>query len=329
MTRKNILFAGHDFKFLDNFISSVRSQGWNVSIDRWFRHSRHNWLHSMYQLQRADVIFCEWGLGNAAWYGRNKRPGQLLLVRVHAQEVRGGYLAKVPKDKVDMFIFVSEHVRRTALRKGMVDEHNSLVIPNAVNTHRLALPKDRSAEKTVAMVGYVPMAKRLDRALDLIAALREREPEYRLILKGKKPEELKWLMLRDEEVDFFQRQTVRMRGEQLLESKAVQFSGFSSDMPSFYKGVGNIISMSDYESFHLGLAEGAASGATPTIFRWEGSEELYPSDWICDSIEEMAERIVHSSECPDNSAIEWVRERYDVDIVYEQLMNLLHRGTKP
>lgn len=323
--RKNVVFAGHDFKFLNGFIGFVRAQGWNVSIDRWFRHSRHNWLYSMYQLQRADVIFCEWGLGNAVWYGRNKRPGQLLVVRVHAQEVRGGYLSKVPKDKVDMFIFVSEHVRRTALSKGMVYAHNSLVIPNAVDTSAFALPKDRDASKAVAMVGYVPKAKRLDLALDLIIALREKAPEYRLILKGKRPEELKWLMLRTEEVGFFENQKARIHSEQLLESRAVEFSGFSSDMPTFYRSVGNIISLSDYESFHLGLAEGAASGATPTILRWEGSEDLYPSDWICGSVEEMVERIIRSPDCPNSHAIEWVRHRYDVSIVYEQLVNLMDR----
>lgn len=325
MSRKSVLFAGHDFKFLDGFISFVRSQGWNVSVDRWFRHSRHNWFHSMYQLRRADVIFCEWGLGNAVWYARNKRPGQLLFVRVHAQEVRGDYLAKVPKNKVDIFIFVAEHIRRAALSKGMVDEHNSLVIPNAVDTNALALPKSPNAKKTVAMVGFAPKAKRLDRALDLITALRERDPDFRLVLKGKKPEELKWLMLRPEEVDFFERQGLRMRKEHLLDSKAVEFSRFSSDMPNFYKGVGNIVSLSDYESFHLGLAEGAASGATPTIFRWQGSDDLYPADWICDSVEEMVERIVHSPECPNQDAIEWVLGNYDVGVVYEQLMNLLDR----
>ena len=105
----------------------------------------------------------------------------------------------------------------------------------------------------------------------------------------------------------------------------MEFSGFSSDMPTFYRSVGNIISLSDYESFHLGLAEGAASGATPTILRWEGSEDLYPSDWICGSLEEMVERIIRSSDCPNNHAIEWVRHRYDVSIVYEQLINLMDR----
>lgn len=327
--RKNVLFAGHDFKFLNDFISFVRAQGWNVSIDRWFRHSRHNWLHSMYQLRRADVIFCEWGLGNAVWYGRNKRPGQLLFVRVHSQEVRGNYLARVPKDKVDMFIFVSEHVRRAALSKGMVYPHNSVVIPNAIDTHGLALPKRADVERTVAMVGYVPKAKRLDRALDLITALREKDPEFRLILKGKRPDELKWLKLRTEEVEFFKQQKARICDEHMLERKAVEFSGFSTDMPSFYQGVSHIISLSDYESFHLGLAEGAASGATPTILRWEGSEELYPSDWICDSLGEMVERIISAPESVDSDAIQWVRRKYDVNVVYEQLMNLVDHAGEP
>ncbi|OFP73451.1 glycosyltransferase family 4 protein [Corynebacterium sp. HMSC078C09] len=323
MLQKNVLFAGHDFKFINGFINYVRAQGWNVRMDKWFRHSRHNWFHSIYQLQHADVIFCEWGLGNAVWYARHKRPSQRLIVRVHAQEVRGGYLAKVPKEKVDSFVFVSDHLRRAAINKGMVGESNSVVIPNAVDTRSLAQPKLRSADRTIAMVGYIPKAKRLDLALDLISELRKKDPTFRLVLKGKRPEELKWLRLRDDEMEFFKRQDERIAVEDLLGRDAVGYSKFSPEMASFYAGVGHIISLSDYESFHLGLAEGAASGAVPSILRWEGSEDLYPSDWICESLGEMTERIVNSPSIPDRGAMGWVRERYDVQIVYEQLVNML------
>lgn len=325
MLRKRVLFAGHDFKFINGFIKYVRAKGWSVSEDRWFRHSRHNWLHSAYQLQRADVVFCEWGLGNAVWYAHHKRPDQRLIVRVHAQEVRGGYLANVPKEKVDTFIFVSEHLRRDAVLKGMVDENNSVVIPNAVDTRRLARPKELNAQKAVAMVGYVPKAKRLDLALDLISILREKDPGFHLILKGKHPNELKWVRLRSEEMEYFKRQEERIADECLMQRKAVQYSSFSSDMASFYARIGHIVSLSDHESFHLGLAEGAASGAVPSILRWKGSEELYPSDWICDSVGEMAERIINSSSVPDNRAKGWIRARYDVDVVYELLVNTLYR----
>jgi hypothetical protein len=50
------------------------------------------------------------------------------------------------------------------------------------------------------------------------------------------------------------------------------------------------------ESFHLGLVEGAASGAVPVVRDWPyfpgAVRALFPADWVVDSPRAAAERVL-------------------------------------
>ncbi len=72
---------------------------------------------------------------------------------------------------------------------------------------------------------------------------------------------------------------------------AVVFDRFGPDIGNFLRRVGFVLSTSDDESFHLSPAEGMASGAVPAILNWPGSETIYRSRWLHESVEDMAESI--------------------------------------
>jgi hypothetical protein len=71
----------------------------------------------------------------------------------------------------------------------------------------------------------------------------------------------------------------------------VVFDRFGPDIGNFLRRVGFVLSTSDDESFHLSPAEGMASGAIPAIINWPGSETIYSSRWLHESVDEMAESI--------------------------------------
>ena len=92
--RLTVLLAGHDFKFLPEITTKIRQAGHRILIDRWDGHSGHDEELSRRMLSEADVIFCEWALGNVDWYSYNKLPGQRLITRFHAQELRPSFYIK-------------------------------------------------------------------------------------------------------------------------------------------------------------------------------------------------------------------------------------------
>ena len=106
-------------------------------------------------------------------------------------------------------------------------------------------------------------------------------------------------------------------------------------MPQFLKKIGYVLSLSDSqfpESFHVTPFEGMASGAVTAALRWEGIEYLYPEEVIMDNLEEMAAYIDRLTNDPENYADaaaagqKFVRENYDISLVWEHIRNLLEMG---
>ena len=83
----------------------------------------------------------------------------------------------------------------------------------------------------------------------------------------------------------------RVNGDPLLRESVV-FDGFGSDVAQWFRKIGFILSPSDFESFHLAVAEGVASGSVPLIWPWEGADELYPEETLVSSPAEAADAIL-------------------------------------
>lgn len=295
---RNILIAGHDLKFADQIIEGLESAGHNVVIDHWAGHAQHDESLSRQLLLDADVIFCEWSLGNLAWYSKNKLPGQRLVSRFHFQEVITKYPAEVEFDNVDKLIFVGEYLRRTANFKFGIPEALTKVVFNTVDVQGLDRPKTTDARFNLGLVGMVPEHKRLDVALDLLAKLRSQDDRYHLYIKGRRPEEYPWMAARKQEMEFYEAQYNRIENDPSLIG-GVTFDEHGSDMQGWYQKIGIALSVSDFESFHYTIADGAASGAVPVSLAWPGADQIYPALWLGNSVEALAQRIQSSNENVD------------------------------
>lgn len=274
-----VLVAGHDLKFLGPVRDAIATTGATVTEDVWRSHTEHDEAASRAALERADLIFCEWCLGNAAWYSRNKRRDQRLVVRMHRMEVYTDHPAEVEIDNVDQVVCVSQHIADEAIERFGWDPAKLRTIPNSVDVDGFRRAKLDGARHTLAMVGYVPQRKRLDRALDVLEGLRKREPRFRLLLVGQPPSEFDWVFGHREEVEFFRTTFARVQESQLLRG-AVEFLPFSDDLPTLFQRVGFVLSTSESEGHQVALAEGAASGAVPVVLDRLGATAQYPSRWI-------------------------------------------------
>lgn len=319
---KVVLVAGHDLKFAGAILEELEASECEVLIDKWDGHNQHDEERSCELLQKADIVVCEWGLGNAVWYSQNIRTDQSLIVRVHSQELFLPYLKKVNRASVDKFVFVGELIRKAAIESHNVPEDKAVVIPNFVDTEKLARPKAPEANKSIGFVGIVPRSKRLDRALDVLEGLLEKDNEFQLRIKGKTPEDYPWMKNRPEELEFYDAQYERI--DQINKSfpEAVVFDGFGNDMDEWYSKVGIVLSTSDFESFHLTIADGAASGAVPALLNWPGADLIYPDSWLSGSTQALVDSIIEGR-IDRSSAQQFVRESFNAKDQLREFQSIL------
>jgi glycosyltransferase involved in cell wall biosynthesis len=279
--RARLLLAGHSLSFCGQITQQARRSGAAVREDPWRTHGAHDEEASAAALAWADVVHCEWCLGNAVWYSRNKLAGQRLVVRFHRMELDTPYPGEVDLEQVDAMVFVARHVlERACERWGWdADDPRFQLVPNGVDPDLLHQAKLPGAEFTLAAVGYVPRLKRLDRALDLLELLRHRDERYRLLVKGREPWEYPWMAGRAEERHYYEELFGRLERAPGLRG-AVGFETFDDDIPAFLRKAGWILSTSEVEGHSVALAEGMASGAIPAILERPGAAEQYEERWV-------------------------------------------------
>lgn len=320
--KKTVVIAGHDLKFIKPFYPYFTQAGIRLLLDFWTGHNQHNEIASNRLVRQADTVFCEWTLGNAIWYGKHKREGQKLVGRLHAQEMRSALFDKVPFEAFDTVIFVGPHMLRNAQKRNPVLKKNGVVIYNGVDIDAMqAVPRKPTNGKVLGLVGMVPQSKRLDRALDILKELRKEDDGYILRVKGKRPEDYPWMAQRTEEMAWYNAQYRRLEEDPLLKG-AVIFDPHGNDMPEWYAGIDYILSVSDHESFHLAIAEGAAAGCIPIILPWEGADEIYPQEWVCSDMKAATDGI-KKGQGDQAKCVEVAKQNMNQGTVAKKLMSVV------
>jgi len=330
--RGSILVAGHDFRFINRLCQEFSERGYSIAIDKWTGHNRHDVNKSRELIEEADIIISEWCLGNAVWYSKNKRPDQKHIIRFHLQERELNYPENVDMHNVDTMIFVGPHIKREAIASFEWErwaDKKLVVIPNYVDSKAFDLPKSAGAQFNIGIVGIVPQRKRLDLALDIIEKLRRQDERFQLYIKGKMPRELPWMLGRTSELKYYDDQMDRINNSALLKD-AAHFDGWGDDIPQWYQKIGFILSVSDFESFHLSVTEGAASSAIPLILKWKGAEEIYPRDWSYHVVDEMVNTIldiVKSGRFEEiaESRCAYVRQNFDIEHIAQLWLKIIER----
>lgn len=329
-----ISFNGHDFKFIDPYISSLKAHGHAVYEDNW-EWSKTNdpaWCESCYV--KSDIIFCEWGLENAVWYSKRNTDGKRLIIRVHRQEIGDKakkYTSKINLEGVSKIIFVSEWVRDEAMKIYGWPEDLTAVIPNFVldDHFKISFDKFKYDEIHLGMLGIVPCMKRLDRGLELLRLLLHDNKNAWLHIKGHRPENLPFMREpgRIKELKYYEEIYKEIEGSDELRERVI-FEPYGNDVAAWYKNIDFILSPSDFESFHYSLADGVLSGAYPVIWSREGAAETFTKHWLVEDTEEAARKIINFMEYKDKKDIQLenrklIVEKYGKDMIFAKLNDVL------
>ncbi len=334
---ENICFAAYAPKFIHPYYSCLKAEGASVTFDPWAWGDPESKTSTRRRMSEAGTIFCEWGLANAAWYSNNLAVGKRLIVRLHAQEVRGSALRfgkAINSDRVDKFIFVTEWVRREAIRLFGWPEEKTCVIPNFVLEEEYSFAtRGFDGIIRLGMVGIVPQQKRFDRAVDLAELLIRKGHEVELHIKGPRPETIPFMhsSKRAEEMQYYTALDARIQCNPGLRD-AVHFHDWGNDVARFYQDVDHILSASESESFHYALADGVASGCHPVIWNRPEAANTFSPDWVVPDTPSAADRILSfrkqtrvKRENEIKECRELIVERYGSQFIFAKLNEVLFK----
>ncbi|MCA1064608.1 glycosyltransferase family 4 protein (plasmid) [Rossellomorea sp. AcN35-11] len=313
---KKIAFIGRDLKFISHIIEAFKMTH-DVRIDQWEGPEHHDEVKSREIVEWADILFCEWGLGNVVWYQEHKKEHQKLFVRLHRYEMNTKYPALFDYKKIDKLIAISPYIFEEFHRVAKVPREKMTVIYNAVETARFKKPKNNDSQFNIGIIGIVPKLKRIDRALDIFEELHNKDSRYKLFIKGKHPKEFGWVWNNKEEREHYEEAFKRI--DKYKDS--IFFEGWG-DVSTWLQNIGFVLSVSDYESFHMAPIEGMTSNAYPVVLKREGVNTIFPQKYIHDSLEKAAEFIYAHQESPPENLSRFVENNYSLGKVCKGIENL-------
>ena len=325
-TQLRMLIAGHDLKFMDAIRKSA-DQEFEIEVDQWDGHNKHDEKLSKAKLAWADVIWVEWMLGASVWYSQHVRGDQRLIVRAHRSELTASWGEKLNIDRVAAVVSIAPQILSDFSDRFDIPQEKMWLIPNALDTKAYSTG-DYSAERLnrIAMVGIVPKLKGYQRGIEVLGKLSDEFPKLELWTFGKQPEELKWVWDNPEEAAYYR------ECQELASSLGVQdrivHKGWVNTQTDLHE-VAAVCSFSDYEGMQVAVAEGFCSGGVGVTLNWRGAEVGYPREFVFDQVDEMIEylRGVLSGRTDLQAESErgrsFVEDLYDNEKVWEHYLHLL------
>jgi glycosyltransferase involved in cell wall biosynthesis len=322
----NILFNGHDFKFLSHLIEHCETDPhYQVVMDFIPGHAMSHEEESKALLEKADLIFCEWALGNAEWYSIHKKPAQKLVIRLHHQETGLDFLERIHWPNVDRIIFICPENMEIFLKRFPFMAPRTMMINNVIDCGQLDQEKLPGAQFNLGFIGSSPMRKAPHLALDIFERLKKTDNRFVIYFKGKHPWEYPWLWRRDEERNYYTEFYDRIENSPYTNS--IVFDPHGNDIPEWFTKIGFILSTSDHEGSHQAVAEGMAAGSIPVIRNWAGADKLYPEKFVIKTVDE-AVGLIRSyfdekryTATTDNIRT-FARESFDIPVILSQYEKL-------
>ena len=321
---QRVLIVGHDLKFITPIANTWRSWGIAVTLLKSKTHSGALDIDDqelMHLMSTHDVLFCEWALGNVTKIS-GLRGERSLSMRYHLQERNTEYLLDAALREDDNMIFVSNHTMEDDPR--IVDPVQKIVVANAVDC--LELDVERQDAAAIGLIGITPQRKRFDFALSILNGINQEINPIKLILKGKLPKDFAWMKRRTADNEWYT--ALFEEHQNMFEDRLVTQEGYTKSIASYFSSVSAMLSVSDFESFHLAPLEGAAARTDVLMLGWTGALDIHKEDWIRDSVSDLSEKYVSHVrkgelyERGENNR-QFVMENYDLRKISLQLWDVI------
>lgn len=259
--KKTVLISGYSFKFIKKLFPFFQKD-YNLLFDIWSGSEKHSEDLSNLQLKKTDIIFCEWCLGNALWYSKNKLPHQKVVIRLHRWEMKRDYWKKINWNNVDTLICISPYYVRLMKEKLPIGV-NIVYIPNYIDPSLFNVKKNSDAKYHFGMLGYTPKLKNPIKAIEFFDTFKKTQTDghkYKLFFKGNNPFKCENIKDKNNEMQYYKRffSLIKNRNDITVE-------GFSDKIGVWFSKIGYILSFSQAEGSHQAIAEGMCAGCVPYL----------------------------------------------------------------
>ncbi len=329
LIKPKMLIAGYDLKFIKPAVPFLEKY-YSIQVDEWTGHELHDPQRSKNLLEWADIIFCEWLLGNAVWYANNKKDHQKLIVRLHRFELTTKYIGLIDTSKIDKLITVSYYFYEKTLERLSIERSKVTVISNYLLLENYIPYDGEDKLYNIGMIGILPIRKGYYNSLIILNELIKVSSKYKLHIYGKNPDELSWIKNNPVEMEYYDKCSNFIKENALQEH--VVFHGWC-DISKEVGKIGYILSVSDDEeipeSFHIAPAEAFAVGNIGLFLPWRGIEYIYPKEYILNDVNNIASYIIDCNhdynKFKENAKIgyRYVNENYSIEIFCEKIIRLI------
>ncbi|EPC4929521.1 glycosyltransferase [Vibrio cholerae] len=284
--------------------------------------------------ENSDVIVVDWLNHNTNWVLENASDDKKIIVRVHSYEVLSFFPATINFGRIDGLIFISHGIKDMFLEMwGWLIPENTLieVIDNIRCTKRISPNSLGNTEailerkKIIGMMQYALPVKGFNFAFEVFKRVYEQDSDFKLLLCGQTLNEINSEDNRQ-----------LLKEINAMPEGVVKELGYVSDVDSFFKRVGYMLSTSEREGSHESIIEGMAYGCIPIIRNWpliapfNGAKRAFPMCNVIESVEEAVEQILYASKHYEEVSDKYRRESaifYSEDIP-KKYFNFIERVRK-
>lgn len=271
----------------------------------------------------SDVIIVDWLNHNTNWVIDNTSANKKIIVRVHSYEVLSFFPLTINFGRVDGLIFISPGIRDMFFEMwGWLLPKNMLttVIDNIRCKERICPDVSltvKGREKMIGMMQYALPVKDFRFAIEVFKHVYEKDNEFKLLLCGQTLTEIRSaennLLL--QEINAFP-------------EGVIQELGYVTDVGSFFRRVGYMLSTSEREGSHESIIEGMAYGCVPVVRDWpllspfNGAKRAFSMCDVVKTPEEAAKQIQNVSRNYEEASKKYQRESvrfYSTDIPQKYL----------
>ncbi|GIF06420.1 glycosyltransferase family protein [Actinoplanes siamensis] len=287
-------------------------------------------------LEWADTVWVEWSVAQAVLFTMVDPGDTRIIVRLHLFEAFTMFPHMLDVSRMDDYVFVSEplldYTLDVAPRLREPGAPRTHVVTNAARLDQFRRPKDPQARFTLAQIGQSRIAKDPRWTFEVLRELRRHDERYNLLLIGADLDGSP-----TPQAAAYHKEYLRELAEFEAQG-AVRRLGQTNDVAGALTGVGVVLSASVRESFHLGVIEGAASGAVPVVRDWpffagraHSARSIFPAEWMVETPADAARRILEHTATEEiwrgtgDAATEHALATWDWSVVQQQYDRLLQQ----
>ena len=263
----------------------------------------------------ADIVWLEFA-NDISSYVTNKVSAiqhKTVICRIHSYEVLHGNLANIDFTKIDMVVFVADHVRNIAFETypSIKNETKTIVIQNGVNLEQFSYA-ERTPGFNLAVVGDINNKKNPAMWIEIMSRLVNINPQYMLNVAGN---------LQELRFKYYLENIIHRLG---LE-RNIRFHGKVEDIPEWFERerINYLLTTSVFESFGYSIAEAMAMGYKPLIHNSPCSYDNWPSDCIFSTTDELIEILNDKNNYNSREYHEFVKTRYSLRVQLDAIDTML------